>query len=97
MTIGWWNLGERNVGNFISRFGSDSSTERDRGSHVPETLEYGISTFTFKSSLPMHPSRLWNLLNSSNMWEDVKIACITFFFGRRLTRCGFHQLGQCYS
>ena len=28
------------------------------GEHVPETLEYGIHSFTFKSYRPMHPERL---------------------------------------
>ena len=28
------------------------------GEHVPETIEYGIHSFTFRSRRPMHPERL---------------------------------------
>ncbi|MBV8254877.1 MAG: GTP-binding protein [Chitinophaga sp.] len=31
--------------------------------HVPETEEYGISSFVFRSRLPFHPERFWNYIN----------------------------------
>lgn len=34
-----------------------------QGNHVPETLEYGISSFVFRSQRPFHPERLDNLLS----------------------------------
>jgi G3E family GTPase len=33
-----------------------------RGEHVPETLEYGISSFVFRSQRPFHPERLRALI-----------------------------------
>ncbi|CAE7186893.1 unnamed protein product [Symbiodinium sp. KB8] len=35
-----------------------------RGEHVPETVEYGISSFVFRSKRPFHPGRLGLLLES---------------------------------
>jgi G3E family GTPase len=40
-----------------------------RGSHVPETLEYGISSFVYRAQRPFHPKRLDALLSSE--WHGV--------------------------
>ncbi|KAB1915637.1 GTP-binding protein [Micromonospora sp. AMSO31t] len=32
------------------------------GEHVPETIEYGISSIVFRDHRPFHPQRLWDLL-----------------------------------
>ncbi len=34
--------------------------------HVPETEEYGISSFVFRNQCPFHPGRFWNYI--SNSW-----------------------------
>lgn len=36
--------------------------------HVPETEEYGISSFVFRDKRPFHPERFWNYLN--NNWHS---------------------------
>ena len=34
------------------------------GEHTPETIEYGISSFTYRSLRPFHPERLFNTLET---------------------------------
>lgn len=38
--------------------------------HVPETVEYGISSFVYREKRPFHPERLINTLNSG-IWKKV--------------------------
>jgi len=33
------------------------------GEHTPETEEYGISSFVFRSPIPFHPDRFWKYVN----------------------------------
>ncbi|ASW54785.1 GTP-binding protein [Plantactinospora sp. KBS50] len=35
------------------------------GEHIPETVEYGISSLLFRAPEPFHPQRLWHLLETA--------------------------------
>lgn len=40
-----------------------------RGQHVPESEEYGISSFVYRARKPFHPQRLWQWFNTE--WPGV--------------------------
>ena len=40
-----------------------------RGEHVPESEQYGITSFVYRARRPFHPQRFWNLIHSS--WQGV--------------------------
>ena len=42
-----------------------------QGEHTPETEEYGISSFTFKSPTPFDADKLWAFLNDDANWGSV--------------------------
>lgn len=42
-----------------------------RGQHVPETIEYGITSFVFRANRPFHPGRLIAVLQ-----HDKRLDCV---------------------
>ena len=42
-----------------------------QGEHVPETEEYGISSFTFRTHHPFDAEKLWAFLHDDTNWDGV--------------------------
>jgi len=62
--------------------------------HNPETLEYGISSFVFRSKKPMHPKRLYEFLNSLDLFEGVVRAKGFFWLATRMKLiCSMQKAG----
>jgi G3E family GTPase len=57
-----------------------------RGTHVPETEEYGIRSFSYKSRRPFHPKRFWNLIHSE--WKGIVRSKGYFWLASRMDFAG---------
>ena len=42
-----------------------------QGEHTPETEEYGISSFTYRTSEPFDAEKLWSFINDGENWHGV--------------------------
>ena len=67
--------------------------EELNGNHTPETEEYGISSFSFKSHKPFHPERLWNFLNDKFPSTIIRSKGLFWLASRPKDAISFSQAG----
>lgn len=61
--------------------------------HTPETEEYGISSFVFRSRKPFHPERFWNYLNEEYPVGVIRAKGLFWLLSRPDDALNFSQAG----
>ncbi|MDP3371732.1 MAG: zinc metallochaperone GTPase ZigA [Candidatus Paracaedibacteraceae bacterium] len=57
-----------------------------RGEHIPETVEYGISSFVYRSTKPFHPERFYSVIGTK--WPGVIRSKGIFWLASRFNFAG---------
>ncbi|MEO3407684.1 GTP-binding protein [Mucilaginibacter sp. CAU 1740] len=61
--------------------------------HMPETEEYGIGSFVFRSSKPFHPQRFWHYLNYEYPTNIIRAKGLFWIASKRDEALSFSQAG----
>jgi G3E family GTPase len=67
--------------------------ELEGGVHTPETEEYGISSFVFRSQKPFHPERFWKYINEEYPSSIIRAKGLFWLASRPDDAINFSQAG----
>jgi len=67
--------------------------ELEGGTHTPETEEYGISSFVFRSQIPFHPERFWKYINEEYPSSIIRAKGLFWLASRPDDAINFSQAG----
>lgn len=67
--------------------------ELEAGTHIPETEEYGISSFVFRSRKPFHPRRFWDYLHHAYPGGIIRAKGLFWLASRPDDALNFSQAG----
>jgi len=67
--------------------------ELEAGEHTPETDEYGISSFVFRSQKPFHPERFWQYINKDYPLGVIRAKGLFWLASRPDEAVNFSQAG----
>ncbi len=67
--------------------------ELEGGIHIPETEEYGISSFVFRNHRPFHPERFWKYLNEDYPSGVIRAKGLFWLASRPNDAINFSQAG----
>ena len=59
-----------------------------RGEHVPETIEYGITSFSYEARRPFHPDKFFNFLHNTKQYGKLIRSKGYFWLATRPTFAG---------
>jgi G3E family GTPase len=67
--------------------------ELEGSTHTPETEEYGISSFVFRSQKPFHPERFWKYINEEYPSSIIRAKGLFWLASRPDDAINFSQAG----